>query len=449
MNTRSLCPTLLVAALAACSSGTKSVEPLEEHRVPTGLDDLVAPDDGFQLRSVGADIAPGEDVEYCEIGELPGDPSETYYVKSIELANAKFSHHLVVATAKPGSAADARLRELDIGDKVTCNGANFEWPEEGLVGLASAQTPYFSLGFPDGVGTVLSGNERVVFDYHYVNTSDKSVRAESAFNVHVVDGASIEHIATAFSFFNFTIDIPAHAQKSFTAESHFTEDLKVANLVRHTHEHGRDFSVWYSGGPNDGEHIWTSGDWKHDTLHDFPEPITVNAGDGFRFSCDFENQGDAPLRYGIKGTDEMCILAGFIWSAGDAKDAPVESRGITWIDDTGIGHPATENGGFPPASPTDAALCAAGISLVGAAGLVAPECGDLVCSSCGSILLKCVADSDCAALIGCLGQDCGTEAECIQACERELHDHSSAVGLMEQVQGCMTALPSACAMPGK
>src|SRR6185503_3992692 len=173
-----------------------------------------APDDGFQLRSIGADIAPGEDVEYCEIGELPGDPSDTYYVKSVELANAKFSHHLVVATAKPGSAADGTLRELDIGDRVTCNGANFEWPEEGLVGLASAQTPYFSLGFPDGVGTVLSGNERLVFDYHYVNTSDKTIRAESAFNVHVVDGASIDHIATAFSFFNFTIDIPAHTQKS-------------------------------------------------------------------------------------------------------------------------------------------------------------------------------------------------------------------------------------------
>jgi hypothetical protein len=397
---------------------------------------------------MGADIAPGEDVEYCEIGELPGDPSETYYVKSVELANAAFSHHFVVATATPGSDADTTLRALELGDKVVCNGANFEWPEDGLVGLASAQTQYFSLSFPEGIGTILHGNDRVVFDYHYVNTSDEPVQARSAFNVHVVDGAAIEHVATAFSFFNFTVDIPARTQRAFTAECHFKNDLKVANLVRHTHNHGLDFSVWYSGGPDDGEHIWTSDDWKHDTLHDFAEPVTVKAGEGFRFQCNFANPNDAPLRYGIKGTDEMCILAGFMWSAGDLKDPPAENCGVTWIDDSGIGHPATENGGFPPASADDASLCLAGIGLLGSAGLVAPECGVQLCNSCGSILLKCVQDTDCAALMSCLGKGCGTQSECIQSCKQEFHDHSSAVGLMEQVESCIGALPGGCGLPG-
>src|ERR1043165_4221923 len=60
-------------------------------------EDLPVPADGFQLHTVGADIAPGEDVEYCEIGELPGDPSETYYVTSVEIANAAHSHHVIVS----------------------------------------------------------------------------------------------------------------------------------------------------------------------------------------------------------------------------------------------------------------------------------------------------------------------------------------------------------------
>ena len=170
MSSRTLCPCVFVALLAACSSDPKSAEPPEGAHIPTGLSDLTTPSDGFQVRNLGADIAPGEDVEYCEIGELPGDPSETYYVKSVELANAPFSHHFVVGAATPGSDADASFRAMNVGDKVVCNGANFEWPEDGLVGVASAQTPYFSLTFPKGVGTVLHGNERVVFDYHYVNT---------------------------------------------------------------------------------------------------------------------------------------------------------------------------------------------------------------------------------------------------------------------------------------
>src|SRR5258708_32660743 len=100
---------------------------------PTGLEDLTLPADGFQVRSAGADIGPGEDVEYCEIGELPGDPGETYYVGSVELANAVHSHHLVVATALPGTPADVALRAMNLGDKVVCNGTNYEWPQEGLV----------------------------------------------------------------------------------------------------------------------------------------------------------------------------------------------------------------------------------------------------------------------------------------------------------------------------
>jgi Copper type II ascorbate-dependent monooxygenase, C-terminal domain len=433
-------------ALAGCSSApSRGPSPAKDtaQQVPTGPDDLPVPDHGFQVRNVGADIGPGEDIEYCEIGELPGTPSDTYYVSAFELANAPFSHHLVVAAAIPGSAADSALRTLNLGDRVQCNGATFEWPEDGLVGLASAQTEYISRGFPDGVGTTLFGNQRVVFDYHYVNSSEETVRAESAFNVHVVDGASISHIATAFSFFNFTIDIPPGQSGAFTSECHFTTDLMVAGLVRHTHQQGRDFSVWFSGGPKDQEPIWTSHDWKQEPGYDFPEPVLVRAGEGFRFQCNFENPSDSRLRYGIRGTDEMCILAGWVWGAGDEKELPSRNCGVTWTDSEGIGHPASESGGFPPASPADAQLCLAGINAVGVPGL-SSSCNDCVCNSCGSVLLKCAEDPDCAALIKCLGQGCGDQSACIQTCKQELHDHSSAVGMLQEVQSCLGSKCGAC-----
>jgi hypothetical protein len=109
------------------TSGT-SAEPSPDAaisgEVTGGLDDdaLEEPEEGFQVRSAGTVIEAGQDIEYCEIGEVPGDPSETYYVESIELMNADYSHHLVVLAAEPGSAADATLRNYEVGDKVVCNG---------------------------------------------------------------------------------------------------------------------------------------------------------------------------------------------------------------------------------------------------------------------------------------------------------------------------------------
>src|SRR5882724_12232592 len=150
-------PLVGAVLLPACSSDTAAHAPavsspskaatdrgsaeMPSASAPKGLADLKVPTDGFQVRSMGADIGPGEDIEYCEIAELPGDPSEVYYANSIELANAEFSHHLVVATALPNTPADAALRAMNIGDKVQCNGTNYEWPQEGLVFVASAQTP--------------------------------------------------------------------------------------------------------------------------------------------------------------------------------------------------------------------------------------------------------------------------------------------------------------------
>jgi hypothetical protein len=337
------------------------------------------------------------------------------------------------------------LRKLKVGARFRCNGANFEWPQEGLLGLVSSQTQEHSLEFPEGVGTILHGNQRFVFDYHYLNTSEQPIRAQSAVNVHLVEGDAVQHIATAFSFFNFTVDVPAGSAAAFTAECHFTEDVEVARLVRHTHQQGRDFSVWWSGGPHDGELIWTSTDWKHDTDFPFEEPVVVPAGEGFRFECDFENPNDSRMRYGIRGSDEMCILAGWIWTAGEKAALSDQNCSITWIDDNGIGHPASEAGGFPPASETDAGLCRVGTQLArDLAESAGAECQQCVCDACGSVMLRCGTDADCRALLECLAQDCGTQSECVSACEQEFHDHSSAVGMLEQVNSCLSSRCAGC-----
>src|SRR5262245_6441096 len=92
---------LLPALSTACSKSDSTADKTPD-RSPPALDagevdlGLLPPKDGFQLRTLGGVIPPGEEHEYCEVARLPGDPTDEYYVSLIELANAPLSHHLAL-----------------------------------------------------------------------------------------------------------------------------------------------------------------------------------------------------------------------------------------------------------------------------------------------------------------------------------------------------------------
>jgi len=116
---------------------------------------------------------------------------------------------------------------------------------------------------------------------------------------------------------------------------------------------------------------------------------------------------------------------------------------VVWADADGVGHPAEEAGGFPPASASDATLCSLGQALI-PSGAGGAACSGCVCNACGSTLLKCVTDSDCRALLDCFTGGCDGLDSCMNACENQMNAHSSAVGLLEQVSGCMSHSCPSC-----
>lgn len=274
---------------------------------------LEPPAQGFQVRSQGAIIAPGEDVEYCEVVQLPGDPGDTYYVNRFESMMTGGSHHLIVAAIEPGSATEQGLSN---GDRTTCVGPGGFG--EDLVDVTGSQTLYDVDAFPEGVGRIYHGGQLLVFNYHYLNATDAEVQARAAVNFHTVDAAAVEKVAVDFGFYNFAIEIPPGETAGFEKTCVFSHDVVVHKLTRHTHQWGTDFNVWWAGGPNDGDLVFTTPNYE-DNDHIFSEPITVPAGQGFRFECNYYNDNDYTLRFGAKATDEMCILFGTYWSPGDTE----------------------------------------------------------------------------------------------------------------------------------
>jgi hypothetical protein len=417
--------------LGACASESGSNSEHAEKYL--GLD---PPERGFQIRSVGADIPPGADVEYCEVGRLPGEASDTYYVTSFEFGNGPNSHHLIVSAAIPGGSAEAALEALGVGNRVECLSADSMFGEGGFEGVGGSQQPYAEVAFPAGVGRKYQGGQLVVFDYHYLNTTAETVQARSAVNFHLTDESEIEHLARGFGFSNLTIDTPAGATGSFVGECHFKTDVNVGGLSRHTHRWGTDFSVWYSGGARDGEEIWTSNDWEHDVNYAFAEPVPMSAGEGFRIQCDYANTTDRPLRFGTSATDEMCILFGLVWEPDGGEVLGPQSCTMSWVDSAGVAHPADEAGGFPAPTAEEASLC---ISNYGA---TIDECATCQCNSCATPVINCALDADCRAILECFGS-CSDSA-CGDTCQRVIDEHSSALGLVVQMTECVNHQCAVC-----
>ncbi len=309
--------------------------------------ELEAPARGFQLRAKGTIIEGGQDIEYCEVVQLPGNPSDVYYTNHFEATLTKFSHHLNVYAVDPNHPVN---EEIEVGDLHECLQPTLGYKTAGTFGegfayIAGSSRPYTRGRLPEGVGKKLYGGQKIIFNYHYLNTSPDPVQAGSILNIHTIEADSIVHRSQLFALLNQTIDIPARNSASFTMECTMRQDVVVYGLSRHTHRWGKDFEAWYVGGERDGQHLFTSRDWETDIGFAPDPPLTVRAGEGFRFRCDFDNTTDAPLKWGDKATEEMCILYGS-WYVANPGEAPAAQSCIAL---PGVSRPAADGvmRGFP------------------------------------------------------------------------------------------------------
>ena len=272
--------------------------------------ELAAPESGFQIHSNGRFIEPGTDVEFCEVVTLPGTPDDTYYVGELEVAMHPWSHHVIIEAAEVGSDTEAGMED---GMSKKCVSGESAYGGS-MVDVIGAQSPYNKLTLPEGVGRIYHGGQKLVVDYHYFNPTTEPIPARHAINFHLVEEKNVERVAHTWGFYNFKIFTPPGQQSKFAATCTFSEDIVLHSLTRHTHKWGTDFHIWHAGGDKDGEHLWSSNNWETEVDLVFDEPVLVPKGQGFTFQCEYDNTTDHLLLFGLKASDEMCILFGVGWS---------------------------------------------------------------------------------------------------------------------------------------
>ncbi|MDD9934929.1 MAG: hypothetical protein OXT09_15065 [Myxococcales bacterium] len=324
----------ILAAGCATQAGQQASAAGEEPAIASASLELDPPARGFQIETAGLMIDVGDDIRWCEVVRVPGDASDVYYVDRIEAAMTSGAQDLIVSAARVGSETEAIM---DVGSRVPCTRAGEAFGED-LAQLTATQHLYDDHRFPEGVGKVVHGGQKIAIDYHYVGLAESDaelIPAKVKVNFHAVDEAAVRQVAHTANFHNLTIYTPPGGQSSHLAECMVDEEVLVGELARRTQARGTGFSVWLRGGERDGELIWYSAD-PNDSVHELLEPMRLLPGEGFRFQCDYQNNTDLELRFGVNATDEMCTLAATVWSPEEGTEPSPQGCLLLDVDHDGI-----------------------------------------------------------------------------------------------------------------
>ena len=72
----------------------------------------------------------------------------------------------------------------------------------------------------------------------------------------------------------------------------------------------------------DAGQIFENDDWNHPYEYWPAAPIRVEPGDGFRFTCEWKNDDDHPVRFGVTTNDEMCFMVGYYYRDDESVPPP-------------------------------------------------------------------------------------------------------------------------------
>lgn len=325
MSRTSLTVLSFVILLAGCATQASGFDDGDDAIADATDLALSPPERGLQLTTRAVRVEPGEDIRWCEVVQLPGGPLDRMYVDRLELATSPEVRDLIVSVAAPGSATEAAMVP---GSQVPCTRAGEAFGEQ-LAELISSQEPYLDQRYPAGIGQVLQGGQKIALDYHVVGDDRVAHAAQLALNLHAVRPQAVSHVARTASFQNLTLYTPPGGRSSHLAECGVSQPLAVQQLVRRTQSRGRGFRVWIAGGERDGELVWQSSS-PSDARITLPRPLALAPGEGLRFQCDFVNDTDLELRYGVNAGDEQCALSAVY--VLPAEDPLAEPEGCLLVD---------------------------------------------------------------------------------------------------------------------
>jgi len=188
--------------------------------------------------------------------------------------------------------------------------------------LAFVQHPRERIRFPLHVGVRLKPHQRLFLNSHYINGSAAPITIDVAVNFRAARKGSVQHHARSFQLGTFDIDVPPGAQGSAVGNWTTPLPLNVIALTSHSHKHTQSVTIdLLRAGVAAGQQLLTT-DYADPSVHNYDPALRLEVGDGWRWTCNYLNQTDKTLRFGVTSNDEMCFATGFFYTDDDAAPLP-------------------------------------------------------------------------------------------------------------------------------
>jgi hypothetical protein len=216
------------------------------------------------------------------------------------------SHHFILYKNDGDQTPDGTL---DTTNGCTL-GFNQNW-------VYSSAVPHYETVMPEGVAMVLGTRQKVVFDMHYINTTQQTLHASVTLNINLATG-KFEKAASLVSF-NTMISIPANGMQTVGGDCTPGAGSKFFQMLTHTHKRGKLATITrVLANGQMGEELVKTTDWDHPTtnLWNAPDFLTFKQGEKFHYSCTYQNDLDQLVTVGTSAAvNEMCMAITYFYPA--------------------------------------------------------------------------------------------------------------------------------------
>jgi hypothetical protein len=304
---------------------------------------LAPPDesDGFQMAMYGTAPAFSE-VWLCSVYPLPVDAEGFTAVQSVEYNQNEGTHHFTLSALGFSLAGTATDSPIEHGT-YDCNDlyGDSTLMEEAIMVFGGQGDAQGEMSFPEGTVANVPATIDVLHEVHYVNPTPDEVEIYSEINAYTVPQTSVDKSMWGGSVRDENIEIPANSVHTEWSRCVFNEDVEILLLAGHQHELGTRFDIApYDGETGEvGEVFFSNDDWHTPDITQYEPPRVVPAGQGFEWTCEWNNTTSNVVQYGNEATDEMCNMAvvfqpveGMI-SMSAACEVVETSDGVLWQDD--------------------------------------------------------------------------------------------------------------------
>ena len=168
--------------------------------------------------------------------------------------------------------------------------------------------------FPMGYAMQLPARSKITISYHYINATPQNAPIDALVQFYPIpDMPAVTPIPTGFvPMLYLPIHIPAHSTKEVVSTCPLPQDVELHALLSHIHARGRHIEASIVGGANDGLKIYSTDLWDNAPINQYLPTIKLKAGDAIRYSCRWQNDGDAAIGFGMLAADEMCGIGGWM-----------------------------------------------------------------------------------------------------------------------------------------